>query len=137
MSKVLTSLLVGSHFKVPGKQVLAALPAQTVLRLEHETDNPYDEFVLKVMVAASSIPDSQQDQLASALEGTGHDLADIFAAEEVQLGFVAATGGKPLSKTDYIGNREFLQAMGESSEPCFAKLAFSSKGEPLVVLTVK
>lgn len=135
MSKTLTSLLVGAHFRPPAKQVLAVLPSGASLQLSPEADNPYDSHALRVLVWASAIPEALRADLDSCLEGTGTSLEELLASEEpLWLGYVAASGGKPLAKAGLTdGNKEFLALMG--GEPNYsATLAFGPAGEPMVRL---
>lgn len=137
MSKTITSLLVGAHFRPPAKQVLECLPSGAGLILLPEPENPYDEFALKVLVWPGEIPEVMRGDLDAKLQGTGTDLGDLLASEEpLWLGYVAASGGKPLAKAgmEGTGNREFLQLMAASPGHS-AKLAFNAAGLPLVMLS--
>ncbi len=64
---ILTSLLVGDHFRPPAKLVLQHLPAGTQLQLELEDDNPYDAEAVRVYVSVLEIPQSQYSALESEL----------------------------------------------------------------------
>lgn len=135
MTKI-TSLLVGMHFRPPAKQVLAVLPSGCQLLLSPEVDNPYDPNALKALVWAGEIPESVRDDLSQCLDGTGTTLEELLASEEpLWLGYVAASGGKPLAKAGLQqGNKEFLELMASAPEHQ-ASLAFDPAGEPLVRLT--
>jgi len=126
-----TSLLVGSHFRPPAKVLLAHLPAGQLLRLEAEPGNPYDEHAIRVMLRSADIPASQHGSLAESLPSQGFELEQVLAEEEWQIGYVAATGGKPLVGTDFAGNQEFagfLNAAGGG----WCRLGFSPEGRPTI-----
>lgn len=129
----LKSLLVGMHFRPPAKWLLASLPAGTPLELRREPDNRYDEKAIAVFLASSSIPASQHETLGEALTGTGETLESVLDQPEWMLGYVAATGGKPLSGTDLAGNAEFGEAMKEG-EGGTAELSFDAQGRPILTL---
>ena len=126
----LVSLLVGSHFRPPARQVLARLPSFTPLRLEPEEDNPYDENAIKVFVSTQAIPEQEYEELERELQGTGHDVDTVCQMEEIWLGYVAASGGKPLAGTKYVGNLEFKGLWWDSR----AELRFDGQGRALVAL---
>lgn len=137
MTKTLTSLLVGMHFRPPAKQVLECLPSGAPLILSPEPENPYDANALKVMVWPGEIPEELRGMLDEKLQGTGSDLGELLAMEEpFWLGYIAASGGKPLAKAgrDGVGNQEFLALMAGSPTHS-AKLAFDAAGLPLVMLS--
>lgn len=133
-SKTLTTLLVGSHFRPPAKQILAALPSGASLRLVPEPENPYDEHAIAVYVEPSEIPESQHAKLDEELPLAGHDLVEILRGEALHLGYVAATGGKPLAGTDYAGNQE-IGELGHTIgwTQLEATLGFAPDGRPLVL----
>jgi len=126
----LVSLLVGSHFRPPAKQVLARLPSFTSLRLEPEYDNPYDENAIKVFVSTQAIPEQEYEELERELQGTGYDVDTVCQMEDIWLGYIAATGGKPLAGTKYVGNKEFKELYWDSR----AELRFDGQGRALVAL---
>lgn len=136
--KTLTSLLVGAHFRPPAKQVLALLPSGAPLLLVPQDDNPYDEHALQVQIWPSAVPVEMHEELETTLSGTGSSVAELLALEEpLQLGFVAATGGKPLAKAGLtIGNQEFRSLLAQDPS-AQAKLAFGPAGEPMVTLTAE
>lgn len=137
MSKTLVSLLVGMHFKPPAKQVLAHLPAGAALRLEGEPENPYDPEALKVLVAFEAVPEAQLAGLEESLEGTGFTTQDLADLGEIWLGYVAASGGKPLAKAGLeVGNAEFNSALQGSPDEAKATLVFGPDGSPRVSLEV-
>ena len=128
----LRSLLVGSHFRPPAKQILATLPSGTPLRLQRELDNPYDEAALRVMFDTTGLQPSLE--LDGALASCGWTFEDLLAEGEIQLGYVAASDGKPLAQaakagvSGLVGNRE----LAEFTE---AILGFDARGEPTVICT--
>lgn len=137
MSKTITSLLVGMHFRPPAKQVLECLPSGAELVLSPEPENPYDPDALRVLVWPSAIPAELHSMLDERLQGTGTDIAEFLAMDEpFWLGYVAASGGKPLAKAGMgaEGNKEFLALMAGSPAHS-AKLAFAASGLPLVMLS--
>lgn len=127
------SLLVGMHFRPPAKLVLEALRGGTSLRLIPEPSNPYDAFAIQVWVATSSIPESQQESLREKLPEMGWTLDGLFELETIQLGYVAASGGKPLAASGLAaGSGEFAEALHETNG--VARLGFLPTGTPTVEL---
>lgn len=140
MPKTLTSLLVGSHFRPPAKMILAHLPAGCELILEPEDGNPYDEEAVKVLVEEKLIPESQYPALDEELPAMGYTLEQVMSGGTVWLGYLPASGGKPLLKAQQtepglVGNHEFREEMLDSSHR--ASLGFAGDGSPRVVLTVE
>lgn len=138
--KIITSLLVGAHFRPPAKQVLECLPSGARLLLVPEPENPYDENALQVRVdVGEAVPEGQLDLLSGKLEGTGFDLNELLAGEPIQLGYVAKSGGGPLVKAGLsTGNAEFLAKLrGEDGEfvEYECTLAFHADGKPMVQLS--
>lgn len=139
MTKVLTTLLVGDHFRPPAKLVLAHLPSGTRLRLELEDGNPYDQDAIRVLVETRLIPESQFGALETALPDMGYTLEQVLSGGTVWLGYIPASRGKPLAtaqrvEPDLVGNHEFREEMlGEYS----ATLAFAQDGKARVLLTVQ
>jgi hypothetical protein len=132
--KVLSTLLVGMHFRPPAKQMVNCLPSGTLLRLQAEPENPYDPQALQVWVASSLIPESQWEGLIEALQGTGFSLEDLLGQEEWHLGYVARSGGKPLEKAGLAaGNAEFAAALAEHPD-AMASLGVHLDGAPMVQL---
>jgi hypothetical protein len=136
--KPLVSLLVGARFRPPAELLLANLPAGAKLLLEPDEENPYDPAAVRVLVSPSQIPEGRHEDLRDALPGYGRDLEEVLAEDWLWLGFVAASGGKPLQiarergeATGLVGNKEFGEAM---LEPFEAELTFSVAGSPLVIL---
>lgn len=127
-----TSLIVGAHFRPPAKQILAHLPAGAQLSLVEENDNPYDAEAVKVFVATGEIPESQFPALDQELPEAGLTLEQLMSTGPVWLGYVPASGGKPLAKAqaagepDLIGNHEVRELMGN----CIATLGFGPDGTP-------
>lgn len=137
MGKILSSLLVGMHFRPPAKQVVAALPGGTVLTLQPEPENPYDPHALQVLCSPRDcVPEGQYGALSEALDGTGQTLEELLEVPEFHLGYVAATGGKPLAKVGLTaGNQQFLEFMA-AHQQYTASLSFAPDGAPMVLLTV-
>lgn len=126
------TLLVGSHFRPPAVAVLAHLPAGAKLRLQPEADNPYDEHAIRVYVPASEIPSSEHPALEAELPAFGSSLEEVLALGEIWLGYLAASGGRPLQKaqmadSSIVGNQE-------ASEATSGRLAFGPSGDALVVI---
>lgn len=133
---LLTSLLVGAHFRPPAKQILESLPAGQELGLLPEPENPYDASALAVLLDLALVEEVHYATLDSKLEGTGATVEDLLAVgAPLHLGYVAASGGKPLLKAGLAqGNREFLALLAEK-EDLRATLAFTPAGLPLVLLS--
>ena len=120
MTKILTSLLVGAHFRPPAKTLLAHLPSGCPLLLQPEPGNQYDPDALQVLVDPVVIPVGQHSQLSAELPLQGATLEQVLSAGPIHLGFVAKSGGKPLLKAiadsggqlQLVGNAEFHQASG-------------------------
>lgn len=125
-------LLVGMHFRPPAKQLLASLPTGTLLTLEPEPENPYDEKAIKVLLDASQIPESQHETLRLTLDGTGHDLESVLEQGKWQLGYVAASDGKPLRGTDLQGTLEFAEPVSRGQRT--VELSFDAQGRPIISL---
>lgn len=138
MTKHIATLITGSFAKLPGAQVLAVLPAGAKLRLVPEPENPYDAAAIRVECVQSAIPPSQYQELADRLEGTGWAISDVQELEAINLGFVAASDGKPLARAGLtVGNREVAaraQQLGLEA-PWDAELCFGPSGEPMLRLT--
>jgi len=127
------SLLVGMHFRPPAKLVLEALRGGTPLELRPEPSNPYDTYAVAVWVATSSIPESQQESLREKLPEMGWTLDGLFELETIQLGYVAASGGKPLKASGLAaGSGEFAEAL--RAESGTGRLGFLPTGAPTVEL---
>lgn len=97
-----------------------------------DPENPYDPYAIKVAVVPQEvIPVHQLDALRASLEGTGCELHELMERDEpLQLGFVAATGGKPAKGGP--GNREVAAALEGASPPWMGELAFGLDGSPQV-----
>lgn len=134
MSKTLTSLLVGMHFRPPAEVVTSHLPSGASLQLVPEPENPYDASAVRVECSASAIPETQYEALEAALDGTGFDLNDVLTMGPIHLGYVAASGGKPLLKAGLaVGNKEFLELLN-NDRPNSATLTFGADGSPRVTI---
>lgn len=126
---IIKTLLVGAFAHPPAKLLLQNLPANVELRMRPEPTNPYDEFAIAVSVETSSVPESRYRELELALPGCGMTLSELLAEPQWQLGYVAATGGRPLAKAGLKqGNKE----VGELLQlgPCRARLIFWPDGAP-------
>lgn len=132
----ITCPLVGDHARQGAKTMLAHLPSGTELQLCPEGDNPYDSNAVKVLVRPEAIPASQHDSLAETLPASGMSLEEVLAGEDFWLGYLAATGGKPLAREreatglDLQGNVEALAAMADREYS--ARLEFGPAGKALV-----
>jgi len=120
--------LVGAHFHPPAKWVLPCLPAGIILRLEPDPGNPYDEFAIRVLCASESIPVGQHEMLAEALVGTAFELADVLAAGEIWLGFVAKK--VPDGTKNNLDVHELAKGPGWASLQ--TRLHFDLAGKPVV-----
>lgn len=131
----LTTLLVGMHFRPPAKVLVANLPSGTTLYLQPEPSNPYDENAIAVMLQSEDIPQDAEIEAAldTDLAGMGFTLEDVRAADAWHLGYVAATGGKPLlANPGYVGNTEILPllAMGVTQ----ATFGVDGAGKPILFI---
>ena len=128
----LTSLLVGAHFRPPAKLIIASLETGCQLGLRPEPDNPYDNFALAVWLNPKQIPEFMYPTLSDQLPSMGFQLEELLNGPDVQLGYVAASGGKPLIGTGLsAGNQEFLAVI---SGPACGELGFLPDGKPTVTL---
>lgn len=140
MTRTMTTLLVGAHFRPPARQVIECLPSGLQLDLEPEPENPYDPGAVRVMLAPGEIPASSHSLIDEAIQGTGTDLADLLSGPPLRLGYLAKTGGKPLAGAldfeghSYVGNVEILEAMTDANHQ--ARLGFAGDGKPLVIVTI-
>lgn len=128
--------IVGMHFRPPAKLLVQVLPAGTTLTLEPEPENPYDPLAIRVLVAASAIPESQYARLEAELPGMGLTIDEVLGAEAPwQLGYVcASTNVKQLAKCPgTVGNAD-VGALAARCEDFTATLAFDPSGWPLVIV---
>lgn len=129
------TLLVGAHFRPPAKLVLAHLPAGALLTLVPEPDNPYDEKAIKVFANPQDIPESEHAELEAELPLAGSSLDELLSQDEIWLGYVAASSGKPLAnRPDLVGNSEVLAALTQADVK--SSLQFGGQGEPLIKVQV-
>lgn len=130
----LTTLLVGMHFRPPAKVLVANLPSGTTLHLQAEPENPYDEGAIKVILLSEDLP--QDGEVAASLDtdlsGMGYTLEDIKAEPAWHLGYVAASDGKPLQGTDYVGNKEVAPLMAQGTTTC--TFGVDGAGKPILFL---
>ena len=129
--------LVGSFNKPPAQTVLRHLPSGASLQLIPEPENPYDPAAIRVLVEPQALPESQWPQLEIELPLQGATLEQIMSAGPIFLGYIAASGGKPLAKAQQanagmqlVGNKE-VAAVGEGE----ATLRFGLDGKPLVAIS--
>ncbi len=134
-------LITGQWFRPPAKQVLAVLSAGTALSLVAESDNPYDPQAVKVMFQPrGGISEAAFSQLDSELLNCGMTLEMLMSGGEIQLGYLAASGGKPLAKARaagevLTGNAEVFEAvLAQQASAC---LAFGPDGSPRALVTVQ
>lgn len=141
MTRIIEAPIVGMHFRPPAKQVIHALPAGTALRIVPEPDNPYDEKALRVEVHGRDISLDADVGLIEALEGTGHQIEDLFGPRPDEsdweppafhLGYVADSDGAVIRKIGGAGNRE-IAACGVTS----GRLGWSADGQPMIQVEVK
>jgi hypothetical protein len=141
MTIELLSLITGGFARQGGKVTLEHLPSGAELRLEPEPDNPYDQFALRVLVDPEEIPTSQHIHMEDKLEAYGMTIGDLLNNGPIWIGFVAATGGKPLAKAraggspGLSGNQEFTQALGVCDPNYKCHLGFTSEGAPTIKFT--
>lgn len=119
----ISTIISGAFHRPPAGQLLRALPMGTRLRLVAEPGNPYDPFALRVLLDPADIPEGLHPDLDIAMAGTGYCMEDLLmSGEPVQLGFVAASEGKPRlvaqaqTRLPLAGNREFYSAFGYRGE---------------------
>lgn len=150
-SRSLLCPLVGAFHRPPAKTVLEVLPHGTALLLVPEPENPYDAGAIRVMVDLRALCDDDdafQAQLCQELDGVGADFSDVVDDGPLQLGYCAATGGKPLAKLaavwsqtglSPVGNSAIAEAIGPdgiSMTNWTATLSFGPDGHPAVKITV-
>lgn len=119
----ISTIISGAFHRPPAGQLLRALPMGTRLRLQAEPGNPYDPFALRVLLDPTDVPEALHPDLDAAMQGTGYCMEDLLmSGESVQLGFVAASEGKPRlvaqaqTQLTLAGNREFYAAVGYRGE---------------------
>jgi len=131
--------LVGAHFRPPAKQVIAHLPSEARLVLRPEPENPYDAKAIKVFGLMSEVPETMLDDLNLALDGTGHELADLLDQKEVWLGYIGDSDGKLCKGQGLPGNREVAEmahaVIGEAWTEAVGRLSFLPDGKPAVTVT--
>lgn len=139
MNETLTCLLVGAFARPPAGAILAGVPRGTLVELRPEPENPYDPGAVAVWISTAGL---RADPGAAArveeeLLNFGQTLGDLEA--EVQLGYLAAAGGKPLRKAaeqglEYASNQEAvgLAARAGGWDRVVALLAFGPNGENTV-----
>lgn len=123
-------LLVGSHFNPPAKLLIAGyLAGLTEVQLTPEPDNPYDPGAVKVTVQKASLAcHDDPEELDGQLAGYGLSLESL--PDDIMLGHLAASGGKPLEKAQQVSPslRGNLDAAGYET----GRLLFGGNGQVLV-----
>lgn len=139
--------LVGAFHRPPAKTVLEVLPHGTLLLLVPEPENPYDAGAIRVMVDLRTVTESNDElglALISALDGAGADAFEVIHGGALQLGYCAATGGKPLARLTAlwgqtglvpVGNAEVAAMMNEPDSAKLVTLTFGPDGHPAVKVT--
>lgn len=139
MTAIHLCLITGQFFRPPAKQVLAVLGAGVELTLVPEPDNPYDPQAIKVMFEPrGGIAESAFAILDSELLNCGMTLEMLMSGGPIQLGYLAASAGKPLAKARSAG--EPLSGNGDVFEAALAgtaraNLAFAPDGGPRARVT--
>lgn len=140
--------LVGAFHRPPAKTVLEVLPHGCVLLLVPEPENPYDAGAIRVMVDLSALcaDDDFATVLETALDAVGAGFDDVVhESGPLQLGYCAATGGKPLAKLaalwsqtglSPVGNVEVAAMMDAPDSAKHATLEFGPDGHPAVRVTL-
>lgn len=131
------ALLVGAYHRPPAAALLAALSQGASLDLVPEPDNPYDAQAIQVWLTIDQLP-TEGEALANlelALPGFGSSLDEVLAEPQWMLGYLAATGGKPLAQGQIktglrlAGNVEIGPLIQAGAK---ASLEWGPGGEPLV-----
>jgi hypothetical protein len=141
-SPSLLAPIAGAFHRPPAKQVLQALPSGAKLILQPEPENPWDALAVKVLVdVGDAITIQQFPGLQAALDGTGVEAHELISSHEpLQLGYIAASQGKPLAKAKAagfpgVGNAEVLAALEGHWANAQATLEFWVDGSPCVRVT--
>lgn len=140
MTRTLAAPIVGAYHRPPAKTILQFLPGGAQITLVKEPENPYDPSAIKVFVDPTQVPESQLSELTNALPLQGYTIEQIMSGGPIQLGYIAASGGKPLAKAkeanggvELVGNQEIGEWALETDE---AQLGFAPDGLPLVLFTL-
>lgn len=139
------TLIVGSHFRPPAKQVLAHLSSGTELLLAEDNENAYDAAAVRVNFDPKHIPETEYPTLEGELLEAGITLEQLLSAGPIQLGFVPAQDGKPLMKIRVtepgcLGNVQVREIMGNGQGPASpyqALLDFAADGSPRLAIIVE
>jgi hypothetical protein len=141
MTNVIYSPLVGAYHRPPAKTLLDLLPASAELSLVPQPENPYDAFAVTVSISREllvGLPAEVRQLMADALPSQGFDWGCVLESCPVQLGFLAASEGKPLAKLraanpefELQGNQRVLELMAGSAAHK-ATLVFAASGTPIV-----
>lgn len=140
-----TSLIVGVHFRPPAKQVLAHCTAGVPIQLAEDNENAYDVAAVRVNFDPANIPASEYETLESELLEAGVTLEQLMSGGPIQLGFVSAQDGKPLSKArlyepELLGNQQVRELMGNGQDPdrpYYCELGFGADGSPRLHIIVE
>ena len=127
------SYIVGAYFRPPAQQVLGALPSGHPLVLVPEPDNEFDPHALRVMLDTDGLSPDTRDNVSHALEGTGHDLAELDTLMHV--GYCAAARNKMLAgRADMSSNQQLIEALADADVPWRGTLMFDTSGHPQIVV---
>lgn len=136
-----TTLIVGTHFRPPAKQVLAHLASGAQLSLFEDNENPYDAAAIRVMLdPATVIPESEFPSLESELLEVGVTLEQLISGDLIHIGFVPAQDGKPLARArqaepGLLGNQQVRELMANGAYRCL--LDFDAAGAPRAQILVE
>lgn len=137
--------LVGAFHRPPAKTVLEVLPIGTTLLLVPEPENPYDAGAIRVLVDLDCLEGDGMDMtdMLAALDAAGADGRDVIDGPPLQLGYCAASSGKPLAKLEALWSQTGLSPVGNASVlelfsqgEVAASLTFGPDGHPAVHVTV-
>jgi hypothetical protein len=87
---MISSPIVGMHFRPPAKAIVAHLPLDTELELRPDPENPYSTTgkAVKVFVDMNDLPETFWAAAESDLAGMGGEREEL-EIEPIMLGFVA------------------------------------------------
>lgn len=145
MTEIITTQLVGAHFRPPAKALLACLPAGHPLLLRPEPTNEYDENAVQVLLRTETLTPLCNapffsEELNNQLEGAGFDLQTILESDEWHLGYLprAAKGNQALEAWNIevqVAVHTVLPANADGTFPCApARLSFDASGKPTVII---
>lgn len=148
---IITTTLVGAHFRPPAKALLACLPTGHPLILRPEPANEYDRNAVQVLLRTDTLvalgdplDDFIKNELETNLADYGFDLQTIYEADEWQLGYLprAAKGNQALETWNIevqqaihaVCGREHADDMPVEGAIVPASLSFDSAGKPTVLI---